>query len=80
MTWSILGVDPWIFLDRIGCQEWRNIARKFGATSLSAVHRPGIERRVVDTCLTCSLRNMHLEFDFTSLPALASSQCLDFLD
>jgi hypothetical protein len=76
VTQSILGVDSWIFLDRKECQKWQNIKRKFGMMSSSAVHRPGIEGRVVDTCLTLtrSLRSMHLEFGFTSLLALSSSQ------
>ena len=42
--------------------------------------RTGIGWRVLDTCLTRSLRNMPLELCFASLPELSSSQFLVLLD
>jgi hypothetical protein len=81
MTRSNLGINPWIFPDRKDCQKRRNIARKFCVTSTVSVCRPGIEPHVGDTCPTrATSGNMHLEFGFTSLPALTSSLLLDILD
>ena len=68
VTRSILGVDTtWILPDRMECQKWRNITRKFGVTSAG----PHIDPVLGGACSTRAWHDpwgICLEFCFCITP------------
>jgi len=78
-TRSTLGVEIWILLVWERCQQWRNVARKFGVTS--AGRHIGLVLRgcVLTACLARSMRTCTEARVCAWTPALISPQLLDLL-
>jgi hypothetical protein len=75
----MLGVDIWILLVRAKCQKWRNFTRKFGVILVGLYVDLVLRGRVLDACLTRSIRTCSGARVFALTPALISSQLLDLL-